>query len=264
MAAAAIVRLYKDRGVSETPPEGDDPREWRAFVWPGITRANVEEVAAVLTSPQQLKQRTLALIDGFWKQCYQAEYERALPELQRAVRYAEALEHPSVEITFAQLTAQQLPAEISGALREIERVTYCPSLHLGSFTQYILYRPDLILYFNSEAVLRGRRTPGRPRQMPSDIVGAEDVLPGLRALADPSRLRIIEMLRLREMYAQEIVQQLRISQSAVSRHLSTLEDARLVTVRPTNGMKYYAIDRSRLRQLAGYLEARSEVSSTSP
>jgi DNA-binding transcriptional ArsR family regulator len=259
MAADAIVRIYQDRGVNGSPPETDDPADWRLFVWPGVTRASVDEAAALLTSPQLLKARTLALIDGFWRQCYQPEYERELPELQRAARYAEALEHPSVEITFAQLTGQQLPTDILPALRTIERVTYCPSLHLGSFTQYILYPPDLILYFDRQAVMRGRRTVARMRRPAGESLDVGQVLQGLRALADPSRMKIIDMLREQELYAQEIVQRLRISQSAVSRHLSTLEDAHLVTVRPSNGMKYYAINRAHLRSVAGFLESQADV-----
>ena len=81
-------------------------------------------------------------------------------------------------------------------------------------------------------------------------------------MSDPSRMRIIEMLREREHYAQEIVARLSISQSAVSRHLSTLEDADIVTVRPANGMKYYAIDRARLRLIAQHLDSLAEVAST--
>jgi len=73
-------------------------------------------------------------------------------------------------------------------------------------------------------------------------------------LADGTRLRIIEMLQGGELYAQEIVGRLGISQSAVSRHLSMLEAADIVKVRPTNGMKYYAINAQRLRQIAEELE----------
>ena len=80
------------------------------------------------------------------------------------------------------------------------------------------------------------------------------LLPGVRALADGTRLRIIEMLRGTELYAQEIVGRLGISQSAVSRHLAMLEAADIVSVRPSNGMKYYAINARRLRQLAEELE----------
>lgn len=260
MAAASVARVYADRGVTETPPEGDDPAEWRVFLWPGITRADVDEAAALLTSPQQLKLRTLALLDGFWRQTYQGEFEQALPELQRACRYAEALAHPAVEFTFSQVTGRQLPADVALKLRDVERVVYCPSPNLGSFTQSVLREPDLILYFNAAAVLRDRPAPRAQRLAgPAREMDADEVLDDLRALADPSRMKIIEMLREEELYAQEIVGRLRISQSAVSRHLGTLESARLVTVRPQNGMKYYAVDRARLRALAARIEALADV-----
>ena len=253
LGAQSVTRVYADRGVTETAPESDDPGAWRVFVWPGITRANVDEAAALLTSPQQLKLRTLALLDGFWRQTYQAEYERWLPDLQRACRYAETFAHPAVEFTFSQVTGRQLPEEVVGKLRDVERVVYCPSPNLGSYIQFVLREPDLILYFNAQSVLRDQPAP-RAARGEALVLDTDELLDGLRALADPSRMRIVEMLRAQELYAQEIVGQLHISQSAVSRHLATLESAQLVHVRPSNGMKYYAVDGARLRALAARLE----------
>jgi ArsR family transcriptional regulator len=265
MAARAVLRVYRDRGLNESPPDNDDPSDWRMFVRPSITHANPDEVAGLLTSPDQLRRRTLALLDGFWRQCYQAEFERQLPDLQRAVRFAQQLVHPTVQVTFSELTGHRLPEDLSAALASVERVVFCPSPHVGSFVQYILYPPALILYFNSSTVLQGRpsrtRTPDRALD---DELLPDEVLDGLRALSDPSRMRIVEMLRAREMYAQEIVQQLSISQSAVSRHLGTLESAGVVAVRPANGMKYYSVDRSRLRSLATHLEGLADVATGRP
>lgn len=265
MAARAVLRVYRDRGLNESPPDNDDASDWRMFVRPSITHASPDEVAALLTSPDQLRRRTLALLDGFWRQCYQAEFERQLPELQRAVRYAQQLAHPTVQVSFSELTGHRLPEDLSAALANVERVVFCPSPHVGSFVQYILYPPALILYFNAFTVLQGR--PSRPRTSDrslDDELMPDEVLDGLRALSDPSRMRIVEMLRNREMYAQEIVQQLSISQSAVSRHLGTLESAGVVGVRPANGMKYYSVDRSRLRSLATHLEGLADVTAGRP
>jgi DNA-binding transcriptional ArsR family regulator len=256
MAANAVRRVYRDRGVFETPPESnDDIDEWRMFLRPSLTLANLDEAAALITNPPELKERTLALIDGFWRRGYQAEYEQRLPDLLRAVRHAESLAHPVVQIAFAELTGHRLPDEIAAHLGEVERVTYCPSPHLGSFVQYIFYQPELILYFNPATVLNSVQP--RPRRVSSDpkSFDANDALNGLKAVADPTRLRIIEMLREREHYAQEIVGRLGISQSAVSRHLGTLESANIVTVRPSQGMKYYAIDRDYLTVLADYVQS---------
>jgi DNA-binding transcriptional ArsR family regulator len=259
MAARSVVRVYRDRGLNESPPTSDDPSDWRMFLRPALTRANLDEAAALITSPEQLKRRTLALIEGFWRQCYEPEFLRNHADMLRAVRHAQALTHPAVQVTFSELTGHRLPAEIEAVLGDVELVMYSPSPHLGNFIQYIFYRPSLILYFNAANVLRGRPTPPRPARSEDDELGADEVLDGLRALSDPSRMRIIEMLRERELYAQEIVARLGISQSAVSRHLGTLESADIVTVRPANGMKYYAIDRARVRALAGHVQALADV-----
>lgn len=260
MAANALTRVYRDRGVVETAPDSDDPSEWRMFLRPGITRADLDEAASLVTSPAHLRERTIALIDGFWRQTYRAEFERQNEELQLAVRHAQALAHPVVQIAFAELTGHRLPDEVISSLTDVERVTYCPSEHLGDFVQFILYSPELILFFNPQTVLgKSSQTRVRPPQVVADALGGGDALGGLKALADPTRMRIVEMLRERELYAQEIVGRLGISQSAVSRHLGTLESAGIVTVRPVQGMKYYAIDRAFLRSLGAYLDGLAEV-----
>jgi DNA-binding transcriptional ArsR family regulator len=102
--------------------------------------------------------------------------------------------------------------------------------------------------------LRDRPQEARLARHDEEPLNLQEVIDGLRAMSDPSRMKIIDMLRDGELYAQEVVARLGISQSAVSRHLSTLESAHIITVRPANGMKYYAIDRARLRALAMYLD----------
>ena len=77
-----------------------------------------------------------------------------------------------------------------------------------------------------------------------------EMLESLRALSDPNRLRIIELLSAGELYAQEIVGRLSIAQSAVSRHLALLERAGVIRVRPHGGMKYYAVNCERMDALA--------------
>lgn len=247
MVAQCLLRVYRDRGVTEAPPTTDDPAAWRAFLEPGITRADLDEVVRLALAPEQLKTRTISLLERFWNDVYCAEYERALPEMQRALRQARSTTYPGVGTAFADLSGHRLPEEIQLSLPHVERVTFCPSYRLGNFVQFILYQPELILYFNCQRASAATLPE-------SGSTTSADLLPGMRALADGTRLRIVEMLRDREMYAQEIVGRLGISQSAVSRHLTMLEAADIITVRPSNGMKYYAINARRLRQLAAELE----------
>ncbi len=245
MVAQALQKVYGDRGVTEIAPEPADRMAWKAFLEPGMTGGDLDVVVDLVLAPEQLKARTVSLFDRFWNECYGRECERSLPEMRRVLRQARLTGYPSIANAFEDLSGHRLPDEVQRALPAVERVTFCPSYHLGNLVQFILYPPELILYFDCQRMTVTEQP---------DAPVSPNLLPGLRALADGTRLRIIEMLRDQELYAQEIVGRLSISQSAVSRHLSMLEAADIVNVRPVNGMKYYAINARRLRILAEELE----------
>ena len=63
----------------------------------------------------------------------------------------------------------------------------------------------------------------------------------LTALADPTRLRIAEVLRQGERAVSDIVDSVGIRQSGVSRHLGILQDAGIVCVRPEGQRRIYAL-----------------------
>ena len=258
MAANAVQRFYRDQDRPESPPESNDPDAWRSFLRGAVISGDLNELVELITTPQELKNRSLRMIEEFWETCYQEEFERAWPDLQRAARRAQSLVHPVVQVSFSDLTGHRLPENIASHLADVERVIYAPSSHLGSFIQYIYYSPELILFFNPAAVLETTPKPATPPRPTGVEIAETAALAGMKAIADPTRLRILDMLQDREHYAQEIVGKLGISQSAVSRHLSTLESAQVVTVRPDQGMKYYAIDRDHLRTLAGYIHNLAE------
>ena len=62
-----------------------------------------------------------------------------------------------------------------------------------------------------------------------------------QALADPTRLQIVEAMKLGECAVGDIVERVEIQQSGVSRHLRILQDAGLVTVRPEGQRRIYAL-----------------------
>jgi DNA-binding transcriptional ArsR family regulator len=255
MAANAVQRYYRDHDTPHAPPENGSPAEWTEYLKGAVISGDLAELVELITTPQELKNRSLRLIEEFWNTCYADEFARDQADLQRAARRAQSLVHPVVQVSFAELTGHRLPEDIAAHLVDVERVTYCPSSHLGSFIQYIYYAPELILFFNPATVLETPMAPETPPSPTAVEIAETAALAGMKSIADPTRLRIIGMLQQREHYAQEIVGKLGISQSAVSRHLSTLESAGVVSVRPDQGMKYYAIDRDHLRMLAGYIQS---------
>jgi ArsR family transcriptional regulator len=90
----------------------------------------------------------------------------------------------------------------------------------------------------------------------TELLRDADLIDVTKALGDLTRLRILELLVERERYAQELVTELGVAQSAVSRHLSQLERAGLVSVRPQRGMKYYSVSRTAVARLLASLQRR--------
>jgi DNA-binding transcriptional ArsR family regulator len=73
-------------------------------------------------------------------------------------------------------------------------------------------------------------------------------------LAEPSRLRILDLLRERPRPVGELVAALGLSQPGVSRHLRVLRDANLVSVRPEAQRRIYEVRPEPLAEVDAWLE----------
>lgn len=71
----------------------------------------------------------------------------------------------------------------------------------------------------------------------------------LKALADPTRLKIISLLRMRDCCVCEFVPIFNISQPAISRHLSRLKSAELVRETRKGQWVFYSINERRLEEI---------------
>jgi DNA-binding transcriptional ArsR family regulator len=76
----------------------------------------------------------------------------------------------------------------------------------------------------------------------------------LTALAEPNRLRIVELLRDGPRPVSEIAERLRLSQPLVSKHLGVLKRARLVRMRPDAQRRIYLLEAARFQEMASWLE----------
>jgi DNA-binding transcriptional ArsR family regulator len=74
------------------------------------------------------------------------------------------------------------------------------------------------------------------------------------ALAEPSRLAIVDLLRAGAQPVGAIGERLRLSQPQVSKHLRVLRDAGLVEAHPRAQQRLYALRREPLRDLDAWLE----------
>lgn len=74
------------------------------------------------------------------------------------------------------------------------------------------------------------------------------------ALAEPSRLRIVEYLRAGPRPVGAISSALQLAQPQVSKHLRVLKQARLVDVEPRAQQRLYALRPEPLRELGAWIE----------
>ena len=74
------------------------------------------------------------------------------------------------------------------------------------------------------------------------------------ALAEPNRLRIVELLSRAPRWVGEIAAELGLRQPQVTKHLQTLQQAGLVTMHPLGQRRIYALRRDPLRELRQWLE----------
>jgi DNA-binding transcriptional ArsR family regulator len=258
MVEHALERVHADLEMRWRRPETEE--EWKRVLAPALTTARLDEVLTLLADPAALKRRTIALYQGVWEAVYREERESVAPCLHEAARRGAAFVERGFAEAYAALTGQRLPEVLERPSPAITRIAFCPSAHLGGFVSYIAYEPDLIVYFPAASLID--RCQALERSSTADGSDAPpasraELLEAARALADPTRLRMIDLLLEGELYAQEIVGRLGVAQSAVSRHLAQLERAGLVSVDARRGSKYYAVNAARLDALSAALAARA-------
>ncbi len=77
----------------------------------------------------------------------------------------------------------------------------------------------------------------------------------LDAIGDPTRRRVLELLRSGERTVRELTDELPVSQPAVSQHLGVLRAAGLVRVRPDGPRRLYSVDRDGLGEVRAWVDS---------
>ncbi len=183
--------------------------------------------------PAELRERMAALIQRF----YEEHYRPLEAERMRALAMSVAAHRDETTADPAELT-RRLTGRVPACLEvycglDFERYIFAPSMDMGPYTSCASLGAVHGLFYPLEA----RFWPG----------GAEDeeqvrLARLFKALADEQRLKILSLLRGREMYAQEIVEAMGLHQSVVSRHLSFMKAVGLLSARKQNNMKFYSIN----------------------
>ncbi len=85
-----------------------------------------------------------------------------------------------------------------------------------------------------------------------------------KAIGDESRRKIIEMLKDGELPASRIFDQFDYAAPTISRHLSVLKEAGIVSTRRDGVFIYYALDKQVLAELANWLTPLLPASQVAP
>lgn len=184
--------------------------------------------------PGELRERMAKLIERF----YHEHYRRVLPERMRALEAAAAAHRGDTAADPAELAGRLTHRQQSCLERtcglDYERFIFAPSMDLGPYTSCTGVGGVHGLFYPMEAEF-----------LPGGSVEDEEEVRLARlfkALSDEQRLRILRLLRAREMYANEIVEATGLHQSVVSRHLGFMKAVGLLNARKHNNMKFFSIN----------------------
>jgi len=86
-----------------------------------------------------------------------------------------------------------------------------------------------------------------------EICNSDTIIAGFHALSDPLRVKVLELLRHRELCVCDLCEYLGTSQSKLSFHLKTLKEAGLVRSRQEGRWIYYSLDLPQFVVLEQYL-----------
>ena len=76
-----------------------------------------------------------------------------------------------------------------------------------------------------------------------------------KALSDPNRLRIIQLLTYGEQCGCELLEQMQITQPTLSHHMKTLEDCSLVSSRKKGKWSHYSLNCNQWAAFGDYVES---------
>ncbi len=239
-------KLTKHWGQEEgaAPPALDDPQVLKAHLQEKFGAEQAERIVQLVKNPGELKTQFITTITRFWERFYRQQYQRCRSLMQRSVEHHQRQNYGTDLVSvFTAVTGRRLP-EGYDEFKDAERVIFIPSCYIGPWVTFkIAKEPRLTLMVHYNC-----RPTGTPET--DQVPAIQDLFPPIKALADETRLQILSMLSGRQLYAQEIVDQLDISQSAVSRHLKLMVTGGLLNVRKEDSMKYFSINEETLSMLA--------------
>ena len=206
-----------------------------------------------LRDPARMKELIVGHLGHMWGKYLREEWQRYQPLLMNSVQAFREVDYDdmSLDDAFKFITGREIPEESwSVAITQADKITFIPSAHMGPYVGQVELDDGIGIIF-------GARMPEGTRDVDPELNRAE-ILVRLSALADDTRLHILKTISEEgEMRSQDIRNELGLSQSATSRHLSQLNATGYLIARCCEGAKCYRLNTDRiedtLKSVSAYL-----------
>ena len=210
------------------------------------------EAYRYLKDPPAMQSLIVSHFRSMWEEVLSSEWDRVVPMLQASVDAFRQLDLGALsKLEAVQLVlGQNIEEQWKPVFEETERLIFVPSTHVGPYAGKFRSGDTLWVLFSA-------RIPEGVQVYAPDLSRAE-ILVRLNALADDTRLRILKLISEGgEQHSQDVMVQLGLSQSAVSRHLKQLSATGYLNERRCEGSKCYALNPKRvedtLRAISAFL-----------
>ncbi|MFN8530567.1 MAG: metalloregulator ArsR/SmtB family transcription factor [Anaerolineae bacterium] len=207
--------------------------------------AHVQQAYRWYNEPEMAQTAIVAHLRMMWEAHLKTEWERVLPMLEESVTAYRQVGFADMSVVDAirAVTGRDLTGKLEAKDENVSHVRFIPNAHIGPYIGRLPDKDVLWLIF-------GARLP-RESRITSPALSRSELLVRLNALADDVRLRILELLtKHEEMCAQDIIEQLGLSQSSVSRHLSQLSATGYLIERRRDVNKCYSLNPERINDTA--------------
>ena len=211
---------------------------------------NVEEILPIYLDLHEMKERIIRLLKEFWAYCFHDVWNQS----KKCIAEWIDKHHHLVKRSYAtnveaiyQITGLYPDSKETARINRAEYLTFVPVPNMGRLLTIGELKRRIYLMFEPVGKVKSDES--------FKIHGENEYLVAFEGLGDTTRIQIIQLLAThKEMYAQQIVKELGLSQSTVSRHLNHLQQANLVTFRQDGNTKYYSINKTAIQKMVQVLE----------
>jgi DNA-binding transcriptional ArsR family regulator len=192
--------------------------------------------------PPAMKSLIVNHLQKVWDERFKSEWARVETMLRESVKAFQSTDFSKMDrfeaVRF--ITGQDIDEEKwRPTLERANRLTFIPNAHIGPYVSHLPDEKDVIILF-------GARQPENASVRIPELDRA-DIVSRLAALADDTRLQILQMIRDNgEMRAQEVIEATQLSQPSVSRYLGQLTATGFLQERRVSGAKAYVLNRERI------------------